>query len=298
MVRLITPAASRQSITVIQDDARTALRRLPKRCVQCVVTSPPYWGMRDYGVLGQIGTEATLDAYIHHLMTIFTEVRRVLKDNGVIWLNMGDAYASGNRKYRAPDSKYSQRALKKRPATPVGLKSKDLLGIPWRVAFALQRAGWYLRTEVVWHKMNAMPESVRDRPSRSHEYLFLLSKSEHYRFSRLRLENGDSAVRRTVWNIQTVKSRLNGHHAAFPEDLVIPCVRAATHKSDLVLDPFCGTGTVGRVCSRLGRQFVGIELNPRYARAAVKSLNAETVWKPDERASAIISKSKILRLRG
>ena len=267
----------RDRLTVIEGDAQMVLKSLPDRCIQAVVTSPPYWGIRDYNVAGQVGSEPILNDYIRRLLAIFSEIRRLLKDTGVVWLNIGDVYASGNRKYRAPDAKYSQRALQNRPATPKGLKPKDLLGIPWRVAFALQRRGWYLRTEVVWNKFNAMPESVRDRPSRCHEYIFLLTKSERYRFSRTRLEDGNSGVRRTVWDIRTGRSRLNGHHAAFPEALVRPCVIASTYKDDLVLDPFCGTATVGRVCVELQRRFIGIELNPRYARAAAKSLGSNAL---------------------
>jgi site-specific DNA-methyltransferase (cytosine-N4-specific) len=267
----------RDRLTVIEGDAQTVLKALPDRCIQAVVTSPPYWGTRDYKVAGQIGSEVTLEAYIQRLVMIFSEIKRLLKDNGVVWLNLGDVYASGNRRYRAPDAKYSQRALQNRPPTPKGLKPKDLLGIPWRVAFALQRRGWYLRTEVIWNKLNAMPESVRDRPSRSHEYIFLLTKSERYRFSRPQLENGHAGVRRTVWDIRTGRSKLDGHHAAFPESLVRPCISSSTHKNDLVLDPFCGTATVGRVCVELQRRFIGIELSPRYARAAAKTFGSKAL---------------------
>ncbi len=195
-----------------------------------------------------------------------------------MWLNIGDVYASGNRGYRAPDTKYPQRALTSRPNTPAGLKRKDLIGIPWHLAFALQAKGWYLRTEVIWNKVNAMPESVKDRPTRCHEYMFLFSKSEQYRFSRYRLEKGHALARRSVWSLPTARSDTKGHNAVFPENLILPCIQAATRKGDLVLDPFCGTGTVGRVCETLDRRFVGIELNPRFARAAVERLGPGTNW--------------------
>lgn len=165
---------------VFEGDALSVLSRLPSESVQCAVTSPPYWGLRDYGINGQIGLEPTLPEFISRLVGIFSELKRVLKNTGVFWLNIGDGYTSGNRGWRAPDKKNPARAMNVRPVTPKGLKSKDLLGLPWRLAFALQDDGWYLRSDVVWHKPNAMPESVKDRPTRCHEYVFLFSKSEQY----------------------------------------------------------------------------------------------------------------------
>ena len=166
--------------TILQGDSRRVLSRLPSKSVQCAVTSPPYWGLRDYGITKQIGLEATLPEFIESLTGVFRETRRVLKDDGVLWLNVGDGYTSGNRGWRAPDKKNPARTMSIRPDTPEGLKPKDLLGIPWRLAFALQDDGWFLRSDIIWHKPNAMPESVRDRPSRSHEYLFMLTKGEKY----------------------------------------------------------------------------------------------------------------------
>lgn len=156
---------------LFEGDALQILHRLPTGSVQCVVTSPPYWGLRDYGIEGQIGLEESLPQFINRLVAVFAEVRRVLRDDGVLWLNIGDGYTSGNRGYRAPDKKNPARAMSVRPDTPEGLKPKDLMGIPWRLAFALQEDGWYLRSDIVWDKPNAMPESVKDRPSRSHEFL-------------------------------------------------------------------------------------------------------------------------------
>lgn len=163
---------------IIEGDAIFALQRLPTASVQCIVTSPPYWGLRDYGISGQIGLEDTLQQYINKLVSVFSEAKRVLKDSGVFWLNIGDGYTSGNRGYRAPDKKNPARAMTVRPDTPEGLKSKDLLGIPWRLALALQEDGWYLRSDIIWNKPNAMPESVKDRPTRSHEYVFMLTKKK------------------------------------------------------------------------------------------------------------------------
>jgi site-specific DNA-methyltransferase (cytosine-N4-specific) len=146
------------------------------------VTSPPYWGLRDYNIPEQIGLETTLPQYVNRLVGVFAEAKRVLAD--VFWLNIGDGYTSGNRGWRAPDKKNPAPAMNIRPDTPDGLKPKDLQGIPWRLAFALQSDGWYLRADIIWHKPNAMPESVKDRPTRAHEYLFMFTKSEHYAYDR------------------------------------------------------------------------------------------------------------------
>ena len=152
--------------------------------LQCIVTSPPYWGLRDYGIKGQIGLEEKLQQYINKLVSVFAEAKRVLRDDGVFWLNIGDGYTSGNRGYRAPDKKNPARAMSVRPDTPEGLKPKDLLGIPWRLALALQADGWFLRSDIIWNKPNAMPESVKDRPTRSHEYVFMFTKKEKYYYTR------------------------------------------------------------------------------------------------------------------
>jgi DNA modification methylase len=218
--------------------------------------------------------ERRLERYIKNLVGVFDQVRRVLRADGTLWLNIGDVYASGNRTYRATDNRYAARALHTRPRTPKGLKPKDLVGVPWRLAFALQAAGWYLRAEVIWHKTNAMPESVGDRPWRTHEHLFLLSKNKTYLFRPKYLIWNDTSLRRSVWSMGAGRSKLNGHHAVFPERLVRPCIEAATKRGSVVLDPFCGSGTVGRACVHLGRTFVGIELNPRFAEAAARSLQA------------------------
>lgn len=253
---------------IITGSALDILGGLPRSSIQTVVTSPPYWGVRDYGVPGQIGMEHSLTKYVSNIVTVFDEVRRVLRRDGTVWLNIGDVYASGNRTYRAPDGKYGARALDTRPRTPNGLKPKDLIGIPWRVAFALQDAGWYLRADVIWHKTNAMPESVDDRPWRTHEYLFLLSRQQSYKFIQEELMIEDLSFRRSVWSMGSGRSKCNGHHAVFPERLVTPCIRSATTRGSIVLDPFCGTGTVGRASLKLGRRFIGIELNPEFAQAA------------------------------
>lgn len=260
---------------MIESDAIQALQKIPTQSIQCAVTSPPYWGLRDYGIEGQIGLEENLQQYINKLVAIFAETRRVLKNSGVLWLNIGDGYTSGNRGYRAPDKKNPARAMSVRPDTPDGLKPKDLLGIPWRLALALQADGWYLRSDIIWHKPNAMPESVKDRPTRSHEYVFMLTKSEKYYYDYQAVkENGRN--RRTVWNINTAPFS-EAHFATFPPALIEPCILAATKEGDFVLDPFFGSGTVGVVCQEYGRKFVGIELNGDYIKIAKNRLNSDNI---------------------
>lgn len=246
-----------------QGDALTVLRTLPSACVQSVVTSPPYWGLRDYNIPNQIGLEKTLPEFIARLRDVFSEVKRVLRDDGVLWLNIGDGYTSGNRGWRAPDKKNRARAMEIRPDTPEGLKPKDLMGIPWRLAFALQDDGWYLRADIIWHKPNAMPESVKDRPTRAHEYLFMLTKSEKYLYDRQSILDGNGRNRRSVWDINT-QAYAGAHFATFPQTLVEPCIKASTRPDDFVLDPFFGSGTVGLVAHKLGRKYIGIELHSEY----------------------------------
>lgn len=256
---------------IIEADASIALRCLPDRSVQCCVTSPPYWSLRDYQIPGQIGLEPTVDQFINRLVEVFAEVRRVLRDDGILWVNIGDAYTSGDRAYRAPDKKNRARAMTYRPTTPNGLKPKDLIGIPWRLAFALQRDGWYLRSDVVWHKPNCMPESVKDRLTRAHEYIFMLTKSEQYYYDYKSVREANGRNRRTVWSIPTQPFK-GAHFATFPPALIEPCILAASRPGDFVLDPFFGSGTVGVVCDALYRRYVGIELNPDYVQIALERL--------------------------
>ena len=256
---------------IFEGDALAVLQRLPSNSVQCVVTSPPYWGLRDYNFGEQIGLEATLPQFLNRLRTIFSEARRVLRDDGIMWLNIGDGYTSGNRGWRAPDKKNPARAMSVRPDTPEGLKPKDLQGIPWRLAFALQDDGWYLRADIVWNKPNAMPESVKDRPTRAHEYLFMLTKNEHYYYDRRAIIEPNGRNCRSVWNIHT-QAFPGAHFATFPPRLVEPCIKASTRPGDFVLDPFFGSGTVGVVARSFGRRYVGIELNPAYVALAAERL--------------------------
>src|ERR1035437_3122392 len=266
------PLPLRESV-LFEGDALQVLQRLPSESVQCVVTSPPYWGLRDYDVPDQIGLEPTLPQFINKLLGIFTEVRRVLRKDGIFWLNIGDGYTSGNRGWRAPDKKNPARAMSVRPDTPEGLKPKDLLGIPWRLALALQEDGWYLRADLVWHKPNAMPESVKDRPTRAHEYLFMLTKEERYYYNGKAIVEVNGRNCRSVWNIHT-QGFAGAHFATFPPKLVEPCIKSAERPGDFVLDPFFGSGTVGLVAQGLRRRYVGIELHPEYVALAADRLAA------------------------
>jgi len=360
---------------IIQADALTVLRTMPEQSVHCVVTSPPYWGLRDYRVPEQIGLERTPAEYVEKLVSVFCEVRRVLRGDGTCWLNIGDSYCSSPRGNRPGD--YSTSSLtnperqdrvargrrgkdcdpKRGPAAighpfhhATGLKPKDLVGIPWRVAFALQADGWWLRQDIIWSKPNPMPEGVRDRCTKSHEYIFMLTKSARYWYNaaaiaepaqlarkcgtnsradndrdpthgtrkqdavgnrryagfneryktngkwsgedpqssgrrivenvkRARAEGADHEApwgptrnKRSVWTVAT-QPYPEAHFATFPEKLVEPCILAGCPAGGTVLDPFCGSGTVGVVCKRHGREFLGIELNPAYIEMAERRMS-------------------------
>lgn len=290
-------------ILIHQGDCLQSLKHLEDDSVNCCITSPPYWGLRDYGVNGQLGLEKTPDEYVAKMVEVFREVRRVLRDDGTLWLNLGDSY---NANYRgggieSASKKQASNAgthdfMATKPNKVLGLKPKDLVGIPWRVAFALQADGWYLRQDIIWHKPNPMPESVRDRCTKAHEYIFLLSKSERYYFDSKamqeralrghrgsKFDTGKTALhqldrastkprtsaneatrnRRSVWTV-TTKPFKGAHFATFPPDLIEPCVLAGSPLGGTVLDPFLGAGTTALVAQRHGRKWVGCELNPDY----------------------------------
>ena len=256
-----------QQSMLICGDACRALRSLPDACVQTVVTSPPYWSLRDYSVQDQIGRDDSLTDSITSIVAAFEEIRRVLRDDGTVWLNVGDAFTSGNRRYRAPDRKNRARAMAVRPPTPHGLKPKDLIGVPWRLAFALQAAGWWLRSEVIWHKPNAHPESVRDRPTKAHETVFLLSRSRRSYYYDIEAVRGPRGRRlRTVWEIATEPlMRLDGdaddHPARMPMTLARQCVAITSREDSIVLDPYAGSGTTLLAAQGLGRRWIGIEIS-------------------------------------
>jgi len=257
-----------EDVRIICGDVRDVLVELPSNSAQCVVTSPPYWGVRDYGVAGQIGAEPVLRDYVRTLTAIFREVRRVLRPDGTLWLNIANTYSSGGRTWRDADAKNKGRGMSYRPPTPEGLKPKDLVGVAWMVAMELQLDGWFLRNDIIWNKPNCQPESVKDRLTVSHEYVFMFSKEERYLFNQdsilePRKDGNGQKNRRTVWNINT-EAYADAHFAVFPTELVRPCILAGSRPGDLVLDPFFGAGTVGLVALELGRRCVGIELNESY----------------------------------
>jgi site-specific DNA-methyltransferase (cytosine-N4-specific) len=257
---------------ILIGDSHRVLQMFPADTFQTCVTSPPYWSLRNYHIDGQIGLEVSVDDYIAALVSVFEQVRRVTRDDGTLWLNIGDSYTSGGRTWRAPDRKNPVRAMNTRPPTPPGLKPKDLIGVPWRLAFALQAAGWYLRADIVWNKPNCQPESVKDRPTRCHEYVFLFSKSERYVYNGGIVRGPNNRNLRTVWDINTQAIK-DAHFATFPPALVEPCIQLSTRPGDLVLDPFIGSGTTAVVALQNRRRAIGIELNPGYVDIAERRLN-------------------------
>ena len=261
-------------------DAKECLRQVTATTPQSCVTSPAYWQLRDYGVLGQLGNEPTPEEFVQRLADVFDEVHRVLRDDGTLWLNLGDTYCGGGsyspdsptNRYRGKQSKSSKRG--RRPIPP-GYKRKDLVGIPWMVASELRRRGWYWRYDGIWDKPDAWGNWALDRPTRSHEYLFLFTKSEKYYYDSEAVKQ--QAVRgtkhlRSVWSIP--KSRYRGvHSATFPEELVERCILASTKPNQMAIDPFMGSGTTGVVARRLGRFFTGFDINPAYVREAMRRIN-------------------------
>lgn len=307
------------TISIIVGDCIKSMQAMPAQSVHCCVTSPPYFGLRDYGHEGQIGLEETPEAYVARLVEVFREVRRVLRDDGTLWLNLGDSYANVGKWGGSTSGKHAkdlhgvQQSSGRMKETSAGLvnagfKPKDLIGIPWRVAFALQADGWYLRQDIIWHKPNPMPESVRDRCTKAHEYIFLLSKSERYHFDAEamkepatsnasgaaasfkrsgskrgqvipgqhygthRPEREDVAYNETRnrRSVWTVATRpyKGAHFATYPPGLIRPCILAGCPTGGTVLDPFGGSGTTAQVALEEGRAAVLCELNPDYAELA------------------------------
>lgn len=328
-------------VQILTGDCRDILPTLPEKSVHCCVTSPPYWGLRDYGVAGQIGLESSPEEYISEMVKVFREVHRVLRDDGTLWLNLGDTYAGargqGSRGVVSTSETTTLQGgsclrgggknlgsmttvSRRRDNTPIprsdvlvaGLKPKDLVGIPWRVALALQADGWWLRCDIIWHKPNPMPESCTDRPTKAHEYVFLLSKSEKYYYNHEAIKepvtgtaharrgyktpdgwdtsSGDggpktapygsgiksnesfsaaivdliaSRNKRSVWTVPT-QAYSAAHFATFPEKLIEPCIKAGCPPGGTVLDLFGGSGTTGRVATRLRRNSILIDLNQEY----------------------------------
>jgi site-specific DNA-methyltransferase (adenine-specific) len=307
---------------IIPGDCIEGMRTLSDESVHCCVTSPPYWGLRDYGHDGQIGLEATPEAYVARMVEVFREVRRVLRDDGTCWVNLGDSYngiGGPGKQDGGPIGKTAAVAIEGTKGRRIStLKHKDLVGIPWRVAFALQADGWWLRQDIIWHKPNPMPESVRDRCTKAHEYVFLLTKGERYyydaeavseksindgkvvRLSEKSLSKGQAAGRgvkpsgngladsvtvkptrnrRSVWTI-TTKPYSGAHFAVMPRDLVEPCIKAGCPEGGTVLDPFAGSGTTLAVAAELGRNGIGCELNPEYIAMAEERIKKAVGRRP------------------
>lgn len=299
------------STQILCGDALKKLKTLPAESINCCVTSPPYWQLRDYGVDGQIGLESSPEQYVKKLVAVFREVKRVLRSDGTLWLNLGDSYAGSGKATGQTGEKENWHVRKPTPSSPI-LRPKNLVGIPWRVAFALQRDGWNLRADIIWHKPSCLPESIKDRPSRCHEYIFLLTKSRTYyydidatrepykevSFQRMRYSRkpfvtktpGNSSRqsrqigmachplgrnRRTVWTVAVSRSR-GSHHATFPEKLIEPCILAGSPIGGTVLDPFVGSGTVLSVAQRFNRNGIGIELSPDFIESANERLSIAT----------------------
>jgi DNA modification methylase len=299
---------------IYEGDCLTFLKQMPDNFIDCCVTSPPYYGLRDYGVDGQIGLDETPEQYVQKLVEVFREVRRVLKPEGTLWLNLGDSYASSTKGSGGPSSKQDSNAGSRYNPRKFnhGVKEKDLMGIPWMAAFALRVDGWYLRQDIIWHKRNPMPESVTDRCTKSHEYIFLLAKSQKYYYDyeaiqepsvaagELRrfndpkkIERGmgkiptgnespdalpyeikDNRNKRSVWTVNT-KPYKDAHFAVYPEELIVDCIKAGCPENGTVLDPFMGAGTTGLVARKVNRNYVGIELNAEYIKIAEKRIYNE-----------------------
>ncbi len=320
------PYYSDELVTLYHGDALAVLREIPDSSVNCCVTSPPYFGLRDYGHTDQIGLEPTPEEFVSRLVEVFREVRRVLRDDGTLWLNLGDSYAGpwgaqGRSGAMADRFVISARQIAAHPHNQSktgsiraeGVKPKDLYGIPWRVAFALQSDGWYLRQDIIWHKPNPMPESVTDRCTKAHEYVFLLSKSARYYFDAAAIrepdsgqqhnrnvysgapslepsggirtphgglwgdtkKNGEGRNKRSVWTIAT-QPFSGAHFATFPLKLVEPCILAGCTIGGTVLDPFFGAGTVGLVATENGCKTIGIEISEKYCEIIVSRLGNRT----------------------
>lgn len=292
---------------IINENCLSGMKQIPDGVIDCCVTSPPYFGLRDYGNAEQIGLEETPEKFVDSLVEVFTEVKRILKPDGTLWLNLGDSYAGGGGWSGVPDdwegisASSKQKRFEHKKKNFEGIKPKDLIGIPWMVAFALRSCGWYLRMDIIWNKPNPMPESVTDRPTKSHEYIFLMSKSQKYSYDaeaiKTKMEcsehdkrsrqgrkrfpteliNGirgntpdkvyEFANKRSVWTV-TTKPYAEAHFATFPEDLIVDCIKAGCPEGGIVLDPFMGAGTTALVARKLNRNYLGFELNPDYLKIA------------------------------
>tara|TARA_B100001094_G_scaffold324304_1_gene376690 strand:- start:50 stop:979 length:930 start_codon:yes stop_codon:yes gene_type:complete len=302
--------------TILFGDCRETLKEFTGKARMCV-TSPPYYGLRDYGgEENQIGQEQSPEEYIETMVDVFRSVRDVLTDDGTLWLNIGDSYYNYRKDGCIPKQTFSANRQDLPKTTPrrsnklVGYKDKDLIGIPWMLAFALRADGWYLRQDIIWHKPNPMPESVKDRCTKAHEYIFLLSKSKYYHYDNEAIKepvkqdwgtrdrtNGKyhnpgtglqphsgltksytTKNKRSVWSVNK-KPYKGAHFATYPEELIQPCILAGSEKNDIILDPFMGSGTTAVVAKSLGRHYIGCELHEDYGKLIQKRLNSKSFAK-------------------
>jgi len=270
---------NRGAVTILTGDSRLILPSLDEKSIQSCITSPPYWGLRDYDHPDQIGAESSPEQYVANLVSVFREVRRTLRDDGTLWLNVGDGYArNGGVGNCGPNAKVgnTKKLIQKRNCKVPevwGLKDRDLMGMPWRVAFALQADGWILRSRIVWIKKTAMPESVRNRPTNATEDVFLFSKQPSYYYDSQGVREESGANLRNYWKLGPDTSG-NGHPAAFPRELVQRCIRLSSKPGDTILDPFGGSGTTGAVACDEERRAILIELNPSYNELAEKRVKS------------------------
>ena len=276
------------NLQILIGDSLKILPSLVAESVQSCVTSPPYWGLRDYDHPAQVGAESSPEIYVENLVKIFREVRRVLRKDGTVWLNVGDGYArNGGVGKCGPNATVgnTKKLIQKRNCKVPdcwGLKDRDLFGMPWRVAFALQADGWILRSKITWVKKNPMPESVKNRPTNATEEIFLFSKSPKYFYDPNGVREESGANLRNYWILGPDSSR-NGHPATFPRELARRCILLGSRQGDLILDPFGGSGTTGIVANELHRKAVLIELNPKYVQMGKKSAS---VIQPELQKSA------------
>ena len=260
---------------IYHGSALDVLKAMPGKTVNCVVTSPPYYWLRDYGVEGQIGMEASISDYVNALTEIMNEVQRVLRDDGVVFFNVGDTFYSGKGMSRGQDGKskkrrFGLRAVDKSGGMGIGLQRKSLIGIPWRLATSFMESGWVLRSSIIWRRLNRLPEFVRDRPGRSYEYIFLLAQSRRYFFNKKALI--DRNTEEDMWDIPTQAKASGGLDTApFPDELVERCLEAGCPPNGIVLDPFLGSGTTIRVANTMGRSGLGIDLNRNFCEFAAKA---------------------------
>jgi len=263
------------NLQILTGDSLTVLPTIAAESVQCCVTSPPYWGLRDYDHPAQIGAESSPELYVENLVALFREVRRVLRKDGTVWLNVGDGYArnggTGNHGPNAIVGNTKKLIQKRNCKVPEcwGLKDRDLIGLPWRVAFALQADGWILRSKITWVKKNAMPESVKNRPTSATEEVFMFAKSPAYFYDPSGVREESGANLRNHWILGPDSSR-NGHPATFPRELARRCILLGSREGDTILDPFSGSGTTGIAANELNRKAILIELNPTYAETSKK----------------------------